>query len=316
MSYHQFTSQERFCLWELLEKGYSIRAISRAMGRAPSSVSRELKRNRSKKGNYHPLPAQRKANQRRRHLRDSSLQRDTELKEYVITHLKQFWPPASIAGRWSLENPDRKVSVSTIYRHINRELLPEINRKQHLRRLGKRKVNRNANFNTIHPDRIIPQWPDEIKNRMRVGDWEGDSIVGARGKGAAVTLVDRRSGYIQGALVATRSAAETREAIVTALAGLPVHSLSLDNGSEFAEFRQIEKQLDTLIFFAEPHKPWQRGCNENANGLLRFFFPKGCDFHQVSQDDFAAVLDNLNHRPRERLGWRSPHEVFFGVALA
>ena len=316
MSYHQFTSQERFCLWELLEKGYSIRAISRAMGRAPSSVSRELKRNRSKKGNYHPLPAQRKANQRRRHLRDSSLQRDTELKEYVITHLKQFWPPASIAGRWSLENPDRKVSVSTIYRHINRELLPEINRKQHLRRLGKRKVNRNANFNTIHPDRIIPQWPDEIKNRMRVGDWEGDSIVGARGKGAAVTLVDRRSGYIQGALVATRSAAETREAIVTALAGLPVHSLSLDNGSEFAEFRQLEKQLDTLIFFAEPHKPWQRGCNENANGLLRFFFPKGCDFHQVSQDDFAAVLDNLNHRPRERLGWRSPHEVFFGVALA
>lgn len=316
MSYHQFTSQERFCLWELLEKGYSIRAISRAMGRAPSSVSRELKRNRSKKGNYHPLPAQRKANQRRRHLRDSSLQRDAELKEYFITHLKQFWPPAAIAGRWSLENPDRKVSVSTIYRHINRELLPEINRKQHLRRLGKRKVNRNANFNTIHPDRIIPQWPDEIKNRMRVGDWEGDSIVGARGKGAAVTLVDRRSGYIQGALVATRSAAETREAIVTALAGLPVHSLSLDNGSEFAEFRQLEKQLDTLIFFAEPHKPWQRGCNENANGLLRFFFPKGCDFHQVSQDDFAAVLDNLNHRPRERLGWRSPHEVFFGVALA
>ena len=316
MSYHQFTSQERFCLWELLEKGYSIRAISRAMGRAPSSVSRELKRNRSKEGNYHPFPAQRKANQRRRRLRDSSLQRDAELKEYFITHLKQFWPPAAIAGRWSLENPDRKVSVSTIYRHINRELLPEINRKQHLRRLGKRKVNRNANFNTIHPDRIIPQWPDEIKNRMRVGDWEGDSIVGARGKGAAVTLVDRRSGYIQGALVATRSAAETREAIVTALAGLPVHSLSLDNGSEFAEFRQLEKQLDTLIFFAEPHKPWQRGCNENANGLLRFFFPKGCDFHQVSQDDFAAVLDNLNHRPRERLGWRSPHEVFFGVALA
>ena len=115
MSYHQFTSEERFCLWELLEKGHSIRAISRAMGRSPSTISRELKRNRSKKGNYHPLPAQRKANQRRRHLRDSSLQRDAELKEYVITHLKQFWPPAAIAGRWALENPDRTISVSTIY---------------------------------------------------------------------------------------------------------------------------------------------------------------------------------------------------------
>lgn len=316
MSYHQFTSEERFCLWELLEKGHSIRAISRATGRSPSTISRELKRNRSKKGNYHPLPAQRKANQRRRHLRDSSLQRDAELKEYVITHLKQFWPPAAIAGRWALENPDRTISVSTIYRHINCGLLPEIDRKQHLRRRGKRKVNRNANFNTIHPDRIIPQWPDEIKDRMRVGDWEGDSIVGARGKGAAVTLVDRRSGYIQGAPVATRSATETRQAIVSALAGLPVHSLSLDNGSEFAEFHQLEKQLDAPIFFAEPHKPWQRGCNENANGLLRFFFPKGCDFHAISPTDFSAALDNLNHRPRKRLGWRSPFEVFFGVALA
>ena len=316
MSYHQFTSDERICLWELLEKGFSIRAIARALGRAPSSVSRELKRNSSKKGIYHPFPAQKKAKQRRKHLRHSSLQEDTELQAYVITHLKRFWPPAAIAGRWSLQHPERQISVSTIYRHINRGLLPEIDRKQHLRRRGKRKVNRNANFNTIHPDRIIPQWPDVIKERIRVGDWEGDSIVGARGKGAAVTLVDRRSGYIQGALVTTRSASETRQAIADALANLPVHSLSLDNGSEFAEFRQLEKQLDAPIFFAEPHKPWQRGCNENANGLLRFFFPKGCNFHVISPATFAAVVDNLNHRPRKRLGWRSPFEVFFGVALA
>ena len=111
MSYHQFTSEERFCLWRLLEKGYSIRAISRAMDRAPSTISRELKRNKSKKGTYNPLPAQRKANQRRRHLRNSSLHEDAELKEYVITHLKQFWPPAAIAGRWTLENPDRTFRV-------------------------------------------------------------------------------------------------------------------------------------------------------------------------------------------------------------
>ena len=116
--------------------------------------------------------------------------------------------------------------------------------------------------------------------------------------------------------MATRAATETCQAIASALAGLPVHSLSLDNGSEFAEFHQLEKQLDAPIFFAEPHKPWQRGCNENANGLLRFFFPKGCDFHAISPADFSAVLDILNHRPRKRLAWRSPFEVFFDVALA
>lgn len=316
MSYHQFTSDERKCLWELHSKNLSIRKIADALGRAPSSVSRELRRNRSEKGTWHPFPAHKKAKARRRHLRNSSLQTDLELRAYVIDGLNHFWTPEEIAGRWSLAHPDRPVSFATIYRHIKRKLLPGIEPKTHLRRRGKRKVNRNANFNTIHPDRIIPDWPDEIKNRLRIGDWEGDSIVGAKGKGAAVTLVDRCSGFITGHLVATRSAAETRQAILDALEGLPVCSLSLDNGSEFAEFRQLEEALEAPIFFAEPHKPWQRGCNENGNGLLRFFFPKGCDFLAVSPEYFAAVIDLLNHRPRKRLGWRTPFEVFFGVALA
>ena len=191
MSYHQFTSDERKCLWELHRKNLSIRKIADALGRAPSSVSRELRRNRSEKGTWHPFPAHKKAKARRRHLRNSSLQTDLELRAYVIDGLNHFWTPEEIAGRWSLAHPDRPVSFATIYRHIKRKLLPGIEPKTHLRRRGKRKVNRNANFNTIHPDRIIPDWPDEIKNRLRIGDWEGDSIVGAKGKGAAVTLVDR-----------------------------------------------------------------------------------------------------------------------------
>ena len=227
MSYHQFTSDERKCLWELHRKNLSIRKIADALGRAPSSVSRELRRNRSEKGTWHPFPAHKKAKARRRHLRNSSLQTDLELRAYVIDGLNHFWTPEEIAGRWSLAHPDRPVSFATIYRHIKRKLLPGIEPKTHLRRRGKRKVNRNANFNTIHPDRIIPDWPDEIKNRLRIGDWEGDSIVGAKGKGAAVTLVDRCSGFITGHLVATRSAAETRQAILDALEGLPVCSLSL-----------------------------------------------------------------------------------------
>ena len=113
-----------------------------------------------------------------------------------------------------------------------------------------------------------------------------------------------------------RHGADISATLLSRLEGLPVCSLSLDNGSEFAEFRQLEEALEAPIFFAEPHKPWQRGCNENGNGLLRFFFPKGCDFLAVSPEYFAAVIDLLNHRPRKRLGWRTPFEVFFGVALA
>ena len=186
MSYHQFTSDERKCLWELHRKNLSIRKIADALGRAPSSVSRELRRNRSEKGTWHPFPAHKKAKARRRHLRNSSLQTDLELRAYVIDGLNHFWTPEEIAGRWSLAHPDRPVSFATIYRHIKRKLLPGIEPKTHLRRRGKRKVNRNANFNTIHPDRIIPDWPDEIKNRLRIGDWEGDSIVGAKAMGVAL----------------------------------------------------------------------------------------------------------------------------------
>ena len=148
MSYHQFTSDERKCLWELHRKNLSIRKIADALGRAPSSVSRELRRNRSEKGTWHPFPAHKKAKARRRHLRNSSLQTDLELRAYVIDGLNHFWTPEEIAGRWSLAHPDRPVSFATIYRHIKRKLLPGIEPKTHLRRRGKRKVNRNANFNT------------------------------------------------------------------------------------------------------------------------------------------------------------------------
>ena len=315
MSYHQFTREERFCLWELHRSGMGIRGIARVLGRAASSVSRELKRNSSSKG-YHPFPAHNKAFKRRKQLRSSTLQRNPEMRQYVIDHLKLYWSPEQIAGRWKLEHPGTTLSTSTIYRHIKRRLLPGIERKVHLRCRGKRRKSKDSNFNTIHPDRIIPDWPVEIRDRLRIGDWEGDSIVGGRGKGAAVTLVDRKTGYICGFPVCTRTAADTRDAILAALDGMPVLSLSLDNGSEFAEFHELEALLDAPIFFAEPHKPWQRGCNENANGILRFFFPKGCDFRGVSPASFAAILALLNHRPRKRLGWRSSFELFFDVALA
>lgn len=315
MSYNHLTREERFCLAELLEKKMSIRAIARMLGRAPSTISRELKRHRTKKG-YHPYYAYSQAIYRRRKpRRKSTLQSDPEKQEYVLAKLQEFWSPETIAGRWEMEHVGSKISASTIYRHIKRGLLPGITPKKNLRRRGKHKVHRNSNYNTIHPDRIIPDWPEAIVQRLRIGDWEGDTLCGGRGKGGAVTLVDRKSGYICGWVVHSREASETKSAILSALHGMPVFSLSLDNGPEFSEFRDIERLLHAPLFFAEPHKPWQRGCNENANDLLRFFFPKGCDFRLVSQDQFQLVLNCINLRPRKRLGWLSPFEVFFSVAL-
>lgn len=175
---------------------------------------------------------------------------------------------------------------------------------------------RKAYSNTIHPDRLIEDWPEEIRTRARIGDWEGDTIYGGIGKGFAATMADRRSRYLAAARILTRRPEDTSRAIYKALNGLPVKSISLDNGSEFSLFHQMEEHFKAPIYFAKPHAPWQRGTNENTNGLLRFFFPKGFDFRVISDEDFNSVIDLLNNRPRKCLGWKTPAEVFFeGVAL-
>ena len=161
--------------------------------------------------------------------------------------------------------------------------------------------------------RFIPEWPEDIQLRKRVGDWEGDTVRGAPGKGALLTQVDRKSRFLRVALLPCLDSSVTKDAVVSLLSGYPVESISFDNGSEFARFHEMEEQLHTLVYFAEPHKPWQRGTND----LLRFFFPKGFDFRTVSQEDVDLVADLINHRPRKCLGWLSPAEVLAreGVAL-
>ena len=162
----------------------------------------------------------------------------------------------------------------------------------------------------LHPDRIIPQWPEEIRSRSRFGDWEGDTVYGAVGKGCLVTLVDRKSRLLRAAVIRSRSAEETQDTVVSLLRGLPVSSISFDNESEFAAFHDVEQQLNTLVYFAEPHKPWQRPTNENTNNLLRFFFPKGYDFLSLSQEDLDHAVRLINQKHRRCLDWRSPSELF------
>ena len=326
LSYTHFTLDERKYLQKLLSEGLSIRKISEILERAPSSVSREIRRNRAKYKPHHKPDNKYwynhwRANNlyilRRRNQDRAALKPGTEEWDYIISGLEHYWSPAAIAGRWHLEHPDRKpLCVSTIYRYIKQGKFPRITAKSHLRRRGKHMLPRSSCYNSIQPDRIIPQWPDTIRSRTRIGDWEGDTVYGAVGKGLLVTLVDRKSKLLRMGLLVKRSAEETRLVIEKRLKGLPVKSISLDNGSEFSEFRKLEQDLSTLVYFAEPHKPWQRGTNENTNDIVRFFFPKGFDFRTITDEDVQFVEDLINNRPRACLNWKTPAEVFIeSVAL-
>lgn len=327
MSYTHFTLEERKYLQKLLSEGLSFRKIAAILERSPSTISREVKRNQSKykphkksdnKHWYNHWRAQNLYIRRRREQNRAALEPDTDAWDYIVAGLKCFWSPEEISCRWQLEFPLAKpICVSTIYRYIKLGKFAKIAAKSHLRRRGKRTFPRNSNYNTIQPDRIIPEWPEVICNRLRIGDWEGDTVYGGVGKGLIVTLVDRKSRRLRMGLLAARNADKTREVIEKLLDGLPVESISLDNGSEFSEFRKLEQSLHTLVYFAEPHKPWQRGTNENTNDIIRFFFPKGFDFRTVTEEDVQFVEDLINNRPRKCLGWKTPNEVFAeSVALA
>ena len=326
MSYTHFTLEERKYLQQLLSEGLSLRKIAAILERSPSTISREIRRNKAKfkphrKSDnpywYNYWHAQNLYVRRRREQHRKALLPGTEQWDYIVAGLQNFWSPEAICGRWSKDHPGQKpLHFSTIYRYIANKSFPNIQRKTHLRRRGKRIQTRNANYNTIHPDRIIPQWPDGVRNRERIGDWEGDTVYGGTGKGLLVTLVDRKSRFVRIGLLANRCAELTRPVIEKLLQGLPVKSVSLDNGSEFAEFHELEQSLHTLVYFAEPHKPWQRGTNENTNDMIRFFFPKGFDFRMVSDYEVSLVENLLNNRPRKCLDWKTPYEVFFEKSVA
>lgn len=311
MSYTHFTLEEREYLQQKRREKWSIRKIAYSMNRSPSSISREIKRNSETDGRYRPFRADAHARTRRKNSRKARLIPGSPEWIYVIDKLTLFWSPEAISGRWSLDNPTlAPISYSTIYRYINKGALPNISRKTHLRRHGNKKRIKKGLYVTIKPDRIIPQWPKTITTRNRYGDWEGDTVAGKIGTGLITTLVDRKSRYLLAKKIETKTSAEQLETIVSLLENHPVKSLSFDNGVEFAAHREIEQQLATKVYFAEPHKPWQRGTNENTNDILRFFFPKGSDFTKVTQDDVDKAVYLINNRPKKCLGWKTPAEVY------
>ena len=302
------TVAERGVLCRLKKGGYTQKKIAEVMGRDPSTISRELKRNRGRRG-YRPKEAQRLADARRQACRRPAKLDDPQMREDVEQKLTQLWSPDQIAGRLRAQfprQPKRWLSRQTIYNWIHCRA-PDW--KSCLRRGGQPPERRGKLRDVVR----IDGRPDVINRRRRYGDWEGDTLVGKGRRSALVTLVERKSGYTRIGRADDLTARSTTRVTRRRMQDLPAswrRSITFDNGKEFMNHHQIARQLGVVVYFALPYRSWQRGTSENTNGLLRQFFPKRTDFTRVSHQAVARAETLLNERPRKRLNYQTPVEVF------
>jgi Transposase and inactivated derivatives, IS30 family len=312
-SYGHFTQSDRESLARMRENGMKMREIGEALGKNVSSISRELKRNTNKSSGYNSWDATCKyIHRRKRCRRKSRIAQDAPLLEFIRGSLERYDSPQIIEVMWKKLNPGAKISGSTIYRALKSGMIPGRSAKEHLRRRGAKRYPNRSKFNTITPEHKICERPEFIELRERIGDWEGDCLVsGKKGRFKIFTCVDRASRYVVAQNAHGADAQSVLSAMLNALKGVPIHTLTLDNGAEFAKHKDFARQTGSTVFFADPHSPWQRGSNEQVNGLLRFFFPKSADLALVSDEQIALACDCLNDRPRKCLGWLSPRQVFF-----
>jgi transposase, IS30 family len=305
MTYRHLTLELRYQIAALRIAGMTQKAIAERIGCHPSTIGRELSRN-GDGDSYVGSTAHGRARKRR-----SAASARSPLDPDVITtlaaRLKEEHSPEQIKGRLALLKAGT-VSHTTVYRYARKlRLRLHLRHPKRRRRYGKPRPVRFADRKPIQ------QRPAEVATRSRIGDWEADTVRPARGTGVVITLVERRSGYVRLAWSPDGTADAVAQAIECRLDRLAhyVHTITCDRGSEFAEDRRLEKALKTAIYFADPHSPWQRGCNENFNGLLRQYFPRSRDFSTISMEELQAAEDRLNDRPRKRLGYLTPSEVFF-----
>ncbi len=309
-----------------LRAGESVRQIARRLERAPSTISREICRNGGRV-EYRAWNAQTAARARERRPRVTRLARHLRLRAEVERMLRLRWSPMQISRRLRLAHPhDREMRVSheTIYRalyiqgrgELHRELAACLRTGRARRRAQAEAEDRGRMAGMV----LISERPAEIADRAVPGHWEGDLVLGRNGKSAIATLVERRTRYVLlAALPGGRTAPEVRDALVRAITTLPAHlrrSLTWDRGHEMADHLRFTIDTGVAVYFCDPHSPWQRGTNENTNGLLRQYLPRSVDLREVSQDELDAIAAELNGRPRQTLAWRSPSEAFAEAVAA
>ena len=322
MSYKHLSIEEREKLLFHLAQGQSICQIAKLLGRNKSTISRELKRNSK---DYSPSKAQANYQRRRKKSCPHKLLANPELFALVKKlFLGERWSPEEIANRLKLEQYPISISYKTIYRGIYAAMFdtPEQKRSQgnrgairKLRHRGKprRPKDSASNRGKIPISHELSERP--VNDRSRLGDWELDTIVGKNRKSGLVTLVDRKSRFLLCCKLSRLGSVEVKEALIKLLKDQPLCTVTSDRGREFQLHGEVTKELGVEFYFAPPHQPWQRGTNENTNGLLREYFPKGFDFNELSEADLQAVVEQLDCRPRKCLDYRSPWEVWFSTPL-
>ena len=323
MSYAQLTQEQRYQIWALKKAGLKQVEIAREIGVHKSTICRELKRNTGRRG-YRPKQAHRFAMERRQAKVKARISEEEWRRIEAL--LRQDWSPEQIGGRLALEGR-RKVSHEWIYQHIYADKQAGGDLHTHLRCQKQRKKRYGSNDRRGKiPNRMgIEKRPAIVDEKSRIGDWEGDTIIGKGHKGAVVSLVERKSFFTLLGKAKRKTARLVAHAEIRLLKPIRdrVHTITKDNGLEFCEHDRVAKAIGADIYFARPYASNQRGLNENVNGLVRQYLPKSRRLDNVTDEELDLVMHRLNHRPRKTLGYRTPYEVFYnaqtqltGVALA
>jgi len=316
-TYKQLTSEQRYQISALKRIGHNPTEIAKELEVHKSTIIREVSRNTGERG-YRPKQAHEKACERRTQV-PSRKRISAETWNEVEEKLCQDWSPEQVSG-WLEKHQAIRISHEWIYQHILADQQVGGKLYTHLRQHGKRrkrygKHDRRGKL----PNRVsIEERPQIVEQRERLGDWEIDTLVGKGQRGALVSLVERKSRYTLLQPVTQRLANWVADATISLLhpfAGF-IHTITGDNGKEFAEHVRIAETLNTSFYFAHPYSAWERGTNENTNGLVRQYFPKKTDFSKVGLTEIELTMNKLNHRPRKCLDFKSPFEVFFHSSVA
>lgn len=325
--YKHITPEEREKILVLHSQDCTLTFIASSIGRDKSTVSRELSRN-AVGDTYSAVAAQAAYEERRKKCRPPKKLSDPVLLEKVREKfLDHQWSPEQISERLKLEKAEFSISYSTIYRGIyagmfdtDAERRSEGNRGA-IRKLRHRGKTRHTKGHIETRGKIaisndLSERPIDANNRSRIGDWEGDTVAGKKAGPCLVTLADRKSRFLLSRKATKKTAAYVRDVMIQCLQGQPLYSITPDRGKEFAKHAEVSVALNNVqFFFPQPHQPWQRGTNENTNGLLREYFPKGTDLSKYSDEYIQSKVDELNKRPRKCLGYLTPYEVYYSTVL-
>lgn len=313
MRYHQITYEERYTLGLLRRQGLAAAAIARILGRHRSTIVREIRRNRARSdGSYRPQLADWYARGRRSHSRRNRRFAASDWAR-VRSLLREDWSPEQVAG-WLRRHNLLEISHETIYRYIWADKHQGGLLFKHLRGARKQRRKRYRSYDSrgrVAGKRPITARPAVVETRNQVGHWETDTVLGA-GRPCVLTIVERKTGYLALGKLRARTTAEVNRRAVRLIRTQPrpVRTITADNGTEFHGYANIERATTTRFYFATPHHAWERGTNENTNGLIRQYLPKRKSMARLTQHECNAIARKLNRRPRKRLGYRTPEECY------